>query len=207
MYTRLVYEALAVCRLCPPHCVKQRNNRCRLNLVVTESIKSAHGFLCPPELMSCVNREVGRGSHFLSHYPSPVSNKPYGFSGRKRSWRRRKKREDLFQSSELRSCENREVVLGSHSLPHSSSVPNKPYGFCGRKAPLKKPLSSASSSWGWIPLTQRLRPSPPLPPTRTRPHCREPRVVNIKVVKLLAFEFKAWTGPCVLRLLSGIVSL
>ena len=71
----------------------------------------------------------------------------------------------------------------------------------------KTPLSPASSSWGGVPLTQRLKPSPPLPPTRTRPHCREPRLVNIKVVKLLAFEFKAWTGPCVLRLLSGILSL
>ena len=34
--------------------------------------------------------------------------------------------------SELKSCVNREVGLGS------SAVPNKPYGFCGREAPWKK---------------------------------------------------------------------
>ena len=34
------------------------------------------------ELGSCVNREVGLGSHSLSH-SSPVPNKPYSFCGRK----------------------------------------------------------------------------------------------------------------------------
>ena len=42
------------------------------------------------------------------------------------------------EMTELRSCVNREVGLGSHSLPHSSPVPNEPYGSCGRKAPWKK---------------------------------------------------------------------
>ena len=37
--------------------------------------------------------------------------------------------------SELRSCVNSEVGLGSHFLSHSSPVPNKPHGFCGRKQP------------------------------------------------------------------------
>ena len=52
-------------------------------------------------------------------------------------------------TSELRSCVNRNVGLGSHSLSQSSSVPNKPYGFCGHKAPWKKkkkmPVSELSS--------------------------------------------------------------
>ena len=43
------------------------------------------------------------------------------------------KRDGLGLASELRSCVNREVGLGSHSLSHSSPVPNKPYGFCERK--------------------------------------------------------------------------
>ena len=34
------------------------------------------------ELRGCVNREVGLGSHSLSH-SSPVPNKPCGFCGRK----------------------------------------------------------------------------------------------------------------------------
>ena len=42
------------------------------------------------------------------------------------------------RKSKLRSCVNREVGLGSHSLSHSSPVPNKPYGFCGRAAPWRK---------------------------------------------------------------------
>ena len=36
----------------------------------------------PPEPRICVNREVGLGSHSLSH-TSHVPNKPYGFCGRK----------------------------------------------------------------------------------------------------------------------------
>ena len=42
------------------------------------------------------------------------------------------------EESELRSCVNREVGLGPHSLSHSAPVPDKPYGFCGRRAPWKK---------------------------------------------------------------------
>ena len=46
---------------------------------------------------------------------------------------------NLFNAlSELRSCVNREVGLGSHSLSYSSPVPHKSYGFCGRKTPWKK---------------------------------------------------------------------
>ena len=36
-------------------------------------------------------------------------------------------------TQEFRSCMNREVGLGSHSLSHSSPVPNKPCNFCGCK--------------------------------------------------------------------------
>ena len=36
--------------------------------------------------------------------------------------------------SELRSCVNRELGLGCHSLFHFPPVPNKSDGFCGRKA-------------------------------------------------------------------------
>ena len=43
------------------------------------------------------------------------------------------KRDGLGLASELRSCANGEVGLGSHSLSHSFPVPNKPYGFCERK--------------------------------------------------------------------------
>jgi len=39
--------------------------------------------------------------------------------------------------AELRSCVNKEMGLGYHSLPHSFFVPNKPYGFRERKAPSK----------------------------------------------------------------------
>ena len=35
--------------------------------------------------------------------------------------------------SELRSCVNREVGLGSHNLSQTSPIPNKLNGFCGRK--------------------------------------------------------------------------
>ena len=53
-----------------------------------------------------------------------------------------------LRTSELRSCVNRDVGLGSHSLSQSSSVPNKPYGFGGRKASWKKkkmPMSELRS--------------------------------------------------------------
>ena len=74
----------------------------------------------------CVDREVGLGTHSLSQYSS-VPSKPYGFGGRKASWKK--------PVSELRSCVDREVGLGSQSLSQSSPVPNKSYGFGGRKAP------------------------------------------------------------------------
>ena len=98
---------------------------------------------------NCVNREVGLGSHFLSH-SSPVPNKPCGLSGRKAPGKK-------TTATELRSCVNMEVVgQGSHFLSqsspipnkpyymvsvdvkHLSPVPNKPYGFCRHKAPGKK---------------------------------------------------------------------
>ena len=40
--------------------------------------------------------------------------------------------------SELRSCVNREVGLGFHSLSPYSPVPQKPHGFCRRKRQVKK---------------------------------------------------------------------
>ena len=57
---------------------------------------------------------------------------------------------DRELNTELWSCVNQEVGLGSHSLSHSSPVPNKPYGFCGRKhhKRKKKELNSAESHWG-----------------------------------------------------------
>ena len=58
----------------------------------------------------------------------PVPNGPYGVCGRTGTWN--KERNLVF-----RSCVNREVGMGSHSLHHSSTVPDKPYSFCGRKAP------------------------------------------------------------------------
>ena len=52
--------------------------------------------------------------------------------------------------TELRSCVNREVGLGSHShIPFFPTVPNKLYGFCGRKAPGKKKTRGQSSGAVW----------------------------------------------------------
>ena len=57
----------------------------------------------------------------------------------------------LFFSAEVRSCVNREVGLGSHSLSHfphhrrPHPVPNNPYGFCGRKEPWNTIYSA-----GWV---------------------------------------------------------
>ena len=53
-------------------------------------------------------------------------------------WRDVKIQELTDDLAELRSCVNKEVGPGPHSLSRSSPVPNKPYGFCGRKAPRKK---------------------------------------------------------------------
>ena len=84
---------------------------------------------CASQLRSCVNRELGLGSHSLSH-SSPVPNKPYSFCGRKAAWTK-----EALHIRYLRSCVNKEVGLGSHSLSHSFPVPDKPYSFCGRKTP------------------------------------------------------------------------
>ena len=76
-----------------------------------------------------MNREVGLGSHSLSH---SLINHTVSVDVKHRKRRR------YCNSPKLRSCVNREVVLGSHSLSNSSPVPSKPYGFCGCKAPCKK---------------------------------------------------------------------
>ena len=56
-----------------------------------------------------MNREeVGLGSHSPSR-SSPVPDKPYGFSGFHKTEK---------EVSELRSCVNREVGLGSHFPSH-----------------------------------------------------------------------------------------
>ena len=52
------------------------------------------------ELRSRVNREVGPGSHSLSH-SSPVPNKPYGFCGRKAPWK--KKSQNTLTLKDLQS--------------------------------------------------------------------------------------------------------
>ena len=41
----------------------------------------------------------------------------------------------LPMQSELRSCVNREVGLGSSPCSFLPPSPNKPHGLCGRKAP------------------------------------------------------------------------
>ena len=46
--------------------------------------------------------------------------------------------ESAHVCSELRSCVNREVGLGSRSLSLSALVLNKPDSFCGCKAPLNE---------------------------------------------------------------------
>ena len=129
------------------------------------------------ELRDCVNREVGLGSHSLSHSsPDPnvsvseprscvnkevdlgsyslslsstVPNKPYGFCGR------------VVSVSEPRSCVNKEVDLGSFSLSLSSTVPNKPYGFCGRVVSVSDSRSCVNVEVGWA---RALIPHPILPP-------------------------------------------
>ena len=54
--------------------------------------------------------------------------------------------EHLALSSELMSCVNSEVSVGSHSLSHSSHVPNKTYGFCGGRTPWKDEVSELGRS-------------------------------------------------------------
>ena len=64
-----------------------------------------------PELRSCVKREVGLGSHSLSH-SSPVPNKLYGFCGRKAPWKRKK------------FCHKREADSESNLLFYAQSTSN-----------------------------------------------------------------------------------
>ena len=61
-------------------------------------------------------------------------------------WRDVKIQELTDDLAELRSCVNKEVGPGPHSLSRSSPVPNKPYGFCGRKAPRKKKTVSRAQN-------------------------------------------------------------
>ena len=69
------------------------------------------------ELRDCVNREVGVGSHSLSH-SSPVSNKPYCFfCGLKVS------------VSELRDCVNREWAWALIPCPILPPSLISPMGF------------------------------------------------------------------------------
>ena len=76
------------------------------------------------ELKSCMNREVGLGSHSLSH-SSPIPNIVMSQMSQMVSVDvivNRHERRRLC--AELKSCMNREVGLGSHSLSHSSPIPN-----------------------------------------------------------------------------------
>ena len=73
-----------------------------------------------------MNREVGLGSHSLSHFPPSLIS--HTISVDVKHYERRR------LCAERKSCVDREVGLGSYSQSHSSPVPTKPYGFCGRKA-------------------------------------------------------------------------
>ena len=86
------------------------------------------------EFRSCVNREAVLGCHSLSHssHSSLVLNKPSLVSVDAKHHERRRRRWRRRRTTEFRSCVNREVGLGSHSLSYSSPIPNKPYGFWGQ---------------------------------------------------------------------------
>ena len=68
-----------------------------------------------------MKREVGLGSHSLSH-SSPIPNIVMSQMVSVDVIVNRHERRRLC--AELKSCMNREVGLGSHSLSHSSPVPN-----------------------------------------------------------------------------------
>ena len=58
-------------------------------------LRSAMHKLAVPEFRSCVNWEVGLGSHSLS-LSSPVPKKPYGFCGRKAPWKKKQLAKSFF---------------------------------------------------------------------------------------------------------------
>ena len=59
-----------------------------------------------------MNREVGLGSHFLSH-SSPVPNKPYGLCGRKAPWKKKKleREREREREREVEWTEKADIIM------------------------------------------------------------------------------------------------
>ena len=76
-----------------------------------------------------MDREVGLGSHSLSHFHPSLIIHTVSVDG-KAPGKKKTKRDDRAQ----KLCEQGGGPWLSFPIPFSP-VPNKPYGFCGRKAP------------------------------------------------------------------------